>query len=212
MAYHVVKQGECMSGIADTYGFFWQALWDHPNNAQLKEKRRNPNVLMRGDQVFIPDKRVKEEQGSTAQTHTFRLKGIPCRFNLRLQDAIGKPRAGIRYTLVVDGKKTTGSTGGDGLLSEIVSPNANQAVLTLHLGDGREEKYSLDLAYLNPADHASGAQARLKNLGYHSGEISGQMDEGTRKALGKFQQDAGLPVTRELDDATRDELVRRHGS
>ncbi|MGC9973362.1 MAG: LysM domain-containing protein [Bryobacteraceae bacterium] len=53
MPVHVVKQGDCMSSIADQYGFFWETLWNHERNAQLKERRKNPNVLMAGDPAVL---------------------------------------------------------------------------------------------------------------------------------------------------------------
>jgi hypothetical protein len=204
----MVRQGECLSKIADRYGFFWDALWNHERNAELKEKRKNPNVLMAGDQVFIPEKRIKEESGSTGQVHTFRLKGVPVRLKLRLDNSRGEARAGVPYALDVDGKKFTGTTGADGLVSVVVPPQSAKAHLRLQTG----EEWMLDLGYMNPTDYTSGVQARLKNLGYYTGELNGQLDDALREALRDYQGNAGLSVTGEPDDATRAALLSEHGS
>lgn len=210
MPYHDVKQGDSLSSIADQYGFFWETLWNHPNNAALRETRKSPNVLMARDRIFIPEKTAKEEAGSTGRTHTFRLKGIPVRLNYRLLDEEDQPRAGVRYTLSVDGKQVAaGITPADGLITAIISPRAKTAEVVVHAPEG-EEIYQFDIGHLNPSEFTSGIQARLKNLGYYAGEITGQMDEETGNALSHFQADAGLPVTGELDEATKQALAGRH--
>ncbi|HEY6945459.1 MAG TPA: LysM domain-containing protein, partial [Candidatus Acidoferrum sp.] len=67
---HIVEQGEHLSQIAKKYGFpDYKIVWDHPENADLKKLRKNPNILFPGDQVFIPDKEEKEESGPTDKRH-----------------------------------------------------------------------------------------------------------------------------------------------
>lgn len=208
MPIHLVKQGDCISSIADRYGFFWETLWNHERNAELRQQRRDPNVLMAGDRVFVPEKRPKEESGATTQVHRFRLKGVPAKLNLRIQDELGEPRAGLKYTLTVDGKKTQGVVPDDGLISEVIQPQAKQANITLETG----EQWVLNLGYINPVDYTSGVQARLKNLGYYRGDLTGQLDEDTRKALRRFQRERGLAETGEADEASRAALEAAHES
>lgn len=44
---HVVKQGECLIRIAASYGFGdYRIIYDHPENAEFKRKRPNPNPLV----------------------------------------------------------------------------------------------------------------------------------------------------------------------
>ena len=58
---HKVKQGECISSIAEDYGFSWERIWNDLNNEELKQKRKDPNILYPGDEVVIADKEVREE-------------------------------------------------------------------------------------------------------------------------------------------------------
>jgi len=197
-----------MGSIAEQYGFAWQTLWDLPDNAQLKASRPNPNVLRAGDRVFVPAKRLKEESGVTAKTHTFRLKGVPAKLNFVLKDLEGKPRAGVQYTLSVDGAQFSGESSAAGLISQVIPPLAKKATLTLPEG----EKYEFNLGFLDPTQYPTGVQARLKNLGFYKAAMTGQLDDGTRDALRRFQQSAGIPVTGNPDKATQDALVSAHGS
>jgi hypothetical protein len=84
MPSHTVTQGECISSIAQDYGFFWETLWNHSENQQLKQLRQNPNVLFPGDIVFVPELTVREESAASEQCHRFRLKGVPAKLRLRV--------------------------------------------------------------------------------------------------------------------------------
>jgi N-acetylmuramoyl-L-alanine amidase len=84
MIRHIVQQGECVSSIAEDYGFFWQTIWNHPENSALKQARGEPNVLEPGDEVVIPDKTLKEQNCPSDQRHSFRRKGTPAKLRLRL--------------------------------------------------------------------------------------------------------------------------------
>ncbi len=209
---YTVKQGDCISSIANQSGFFWETLWSDPNNANLKNRRKNnPNALQPGDTVFIPAKRRKEESCSPTMRHTFRILGVPVRFNVKLLDQYGQPRVGIPYTLQIDSKKTQGNTPADGAISEIIAPNAKKATLTLTPREMPEEVYNFNLGYMNPTDDAGGAQGRLKNLGYYKGTINSNLDDNTVAAIKQFQEDAGLPQSGEVDAATKSALEARHG-
>ena len=212
MGMYTVASGDCLSSIADKFGFFWKTLWEAPENADLKAKRKNPNVLYTGDQVFIPDLKLKTEQRATEQRHRFRLKGVPAKLKLRLM-RLGKPRANIRYTLAVDGKLFDGTTDSEGRISQRIPPGATRGRLVLTEGTMVEEKI-LNLGGIDPVEELSGVQGRLRNLGYNcpaGGSEDGQVDEETQKAIKEFQSDEGLPATGECDDATRQKLKAIHG-
>ena len=47
MKVHKVEPGECLSSIAEKYGFHqWKTVYDASENADLRTRRPNPNVLI----------------------------------------------------------------------------------------------------------------------------------------------------------------------
>ncbi len=60
-----VKSGECLSSIAKKTGRLWQTIWEHEANAELRETRKDPNVLATGDRLTIPPLRQRSEPGET---------------------------------------------------------------------------------------------------------------------------------------------------
>ena len=74
---HTVEQGESVMSIAEENGFLCETLWNHPKNAALKAKRGDPDVLMPGDALHIPDRGEKKESAGLEQCHNFKRKGIP---------------------------------------------------------------------------------------------------------------------------------------
>src|SRR6185503_2681877 len=105
MPMHTVKQGEHLSGIAEEYGFSnFETIWDDPQNAELKQKRQNPNVLLPGDELFIPAKETKEESGATEKRHRFKWRGRQLQLRLRLLDFDNQPLANTECELHVHGQ------------------------------------------------------------------------------------------------------------
>jgi len=206
---HQVKEGQCMSSIAVEYGFFWKTLWNHADNASLKDQRKNPNVLLPGDIVHIPELRKKSVAGGTEQTHRFVRKGVPSKVTLRLLKR-DEPRASLRYEADCDGKTHEGETDDDGKLTFPVSPGATRAVLRLYEGDNVEERI-LQLGTLDPIDTIRGAQQRLLNLN-HACPQDGKPGEGTKAAIKQFQLKYELDVTGQMDDTTQAKLQEIHKS
>ena len=72
----IVEPGDCFYNLSRQEGFHWETLWNHSNNADLRERRKHPNVLLPGDEVFVPDLTVKEVARPTDQRHRFVHKGV----------------------------------------------------------------------------------------------------------------------------------------
>jgi hypothetical protein len=208
---HVVRAGECISSIAYRHGHFWQTILNHPDNLRLRNARKNHNVLLPGDRLTIPPISPKEQTIATEKRHTFRRKGIPEVFRLRLLDEDDEPRANLPYVLVIDGAIFEGSTGDEGELKHSIPPDAREGRLILGKGDETEE-IELRLGELNPADSISGVQARLTNLGFDCGPVDGILGPKTRKALARFQKRAELEPAGEPDATTLAKLKEAHGS
>ncbi len=209
MPVHNVTQGDCLSSIADRYGFFWQTLWNHPENASLQEQGRHPNTLQPGDRVFIPEKRMRSYVRPTGARHTFRVRGVPVKVRLQIKrDDV--PVANQPYVLTVEGAaEVRGSTDGAGWVEAVVPPSAQRGVLVV--GEGpRAQTFHLHLGHLDPVETERGVHARLRNLGYRVAEGETAESEAMRAALSAFQSAQGLAVTGQIDDATRSKLRELH--
>src|ERR1700730_8718188 len=154
MPMYTVEQGDCMNSIAKAYGFLWQTLWNHPLNASVKQKRKDPNVLYPGDVVHVPEKEPKFETGETDQRHRFKLKGNVCKLRIRLLYN-DKPRTGEPYHINIDGTWFDGQTDGDGWLEQVISPDAQKGKLVL---PNASEEHSLLLGHMDPITEIAGIQ------------------------------------------------------
>lgn len=207
---HTVAQGECLSSIAKRYGFQkWKALYDHPSNAELKKKRKNPNVIYPGDQVVIPDKEPKEVEVATAKLHTFKVVVPMAKVRVVLKDGKGQAFAGKKYVLSAAGHDIEGQTGSDGLVEQPIDPDLLDASLTLFLDDTTTFKWRLRLGHLDPVEAPSGVHARLRNLGFDPGPEGGTGAPFVA-ALKRLQARHGLEVNGELDDPTTSKLRDLH--
>src|SRR5262245_50934835 len=125
---HTVKQGECLSLIAKKYNFAsWRILYDHPENAKLKTKRPNPNILYPGDQIVIPDKAVGHENATTDGHHKFQLKTIPRRLKLVLLDNEGTAFPNARYRLTIGEHVFEAVTDAKGIVNQALPADAEEA-------------------------------------------------------------------------------------
>ena len=207
---YTVKQGECLTSIAEQVGFHWKTIWDHKDNATLKELRRDPSVLQAGDVLIIPEKREKIESANTEKTHKFRRRGIPARLRLRFQKD-GKPMSGQPYFLSVVGSTMKGQTDDKGIVEVAIPARATEGTLVLGVGSD-SRTYRLNLGNLDPIESVSGVQGRLRNLGHYKGRIDGKFGQDTRLALKRFQRKRELKITGEIDEDTRMKLQEVHGS
>lgn len=207
MPAHRVQQGECLSTIADRYGFRWRRVWEHPDNEALRELRKSPNVLHPGDVVHVPDRELKNESAPTGKRTPFVLAQDRVKLHVRIVES-EEPVANTAYTLEIDGTPQEGTTDGDGIVDVDLPLGAQRARLTLA---GRIDEYILRLGRIDPVGELTGVQARLHNLGFYEAATDGRPSERLTAAIREFQTIQALEVTGEIDDPTRDKLVALHG-
>lgn len=176
--YYTVVQGDYLSKIARSFGFLSHlVLWDAPENQELKERRKNPNVLFPGDRLFIPEKETKEQTGATGQRHRFELQREKLLLRIALKDLKNHPLAGHDCTLSLDTDSNILSTNSEGILErEILDPRTVAKGLLLDRGNARdasrvERQIPLKIGNLDPETTVSGQIARLNNLGYNAGDV-----------------------------------------
>lgn len=211
---HTIKAGECLSSITKKYGFSdYKTIYEHPQNAEFKRKRPNPNVVHPGDSLFIPEKELKQIPIATEQKHPFKLKRQKTFLHLIVKDSTGKPYANVKYDLTVAGELMKGTTGGDGKIEQEILADAKVGELFLYSKSGTEEiigAIELDLGFLEPVEEDIGVQARLINLGFDCGRVDGVVGTKTQAALRAFQRKNGLTANGNADAATRDKLRQIH--
>jgi N-acetylmuramoyl-L-alanine amidase len=204
MTTHVVAQGECLATIAARHGFEWQTIYNAPENAALRRRRPNPNILYPGDVVEIPEKRPVESRVATGRQHTFKVPRQTWELRLRLKDHDHEAISGVAWSLSVEGiaDPFEGKTGKDGLVAVPFPVHSRRAILTVF-----GQSHVLDIGGLDPVSRVSGVQQRLARLGYDPRAIDGVLGPRTRAAIMAFQESQDdLADTGRLDDATRQRL------
>ncbi len=201
MPTYSVRQGDCISSIADELGLKWETVWNHGNNASLRQKRKDPNVLYPGDEVYLPDRETKELSRNTDQKHKFVKKEEPTKLKLRLLDDY-QPRAGVKYQLEIDGVLKSGTTDSNGFITEMIPAGARSGRLLVGQGPTKDH-YDLRLGELDPLETEEGIRGRLIDLGFGADNLN--------DAISAFQKREGLETTGEANDATLNRLKERFG-
>lgn len=209
---HIVEQGEHLSQIAKNYGFSdYHIVWDHHENADLKNLRKDPNILFPGDEVFIPDKEDRIENGATEHKHRFVVRKETLKLRLVLEDIYEKPIAGAKCALVVDGDTTQLTSDGHGKIEKEIPVDAKEATLVIR---GDQTPYAntpipIRIGHLDPINEISGQVGRLNNLGYFAGD--GTDEDTFESAVEEFQCDNGLTIDGVCGPKTQSKLQSVHG-
>jgi len=205
---YIVQHGDHASRIAAKFGFLdFSTIFDDPANKELKEKRKNPHVLLPGDVVAIPDKQVKEVDAATTKRHRFVASAITLQLRLKFIDYPQKPLAGKECAVKVDAASETITTDGDGKIETDILPDSKIAKVTILSLD-----FSAEIGGLDPVDTDSGVEARLNNLGYAVAPEDDRDEDELKSALEEFQCDQKIDITGENDDATQGKILEIHGS
>lgn len=210
---YIVTQGDYLAKIAALHAFDADDVWSDPKNDELRKKRKDPDQLVAGDILYIPDARPKWTSLKVGQVNTFSATVKRVKVTLRFLSG-GKALANERY--VVEGADPTPkTTDGDGNVHAEV-PVTTTLVRVRFLD--RREVHTARLGHLDPVDEPSGARQRLAALGafgrpYGSPIVGAAVsEEALAESLRVFQAQNGLKSTGALDDDTRAKLVELHGS
>ncbi len=193
-----VRPGECIHSIAFDHGLFWETIWNHPDNSEVKTQRKSPSLLMPGDRLTVRPLEQKKESRPNEARHKFKRKGVPGKLVLilmrpqqddRHQDGTDpnaspsgssqdpdpidpkpqEPWANAPWTCDVDGTLFNGTTGSDGKIELSISPGAKQGKLVIDTDKPTQRVIMLNLGGLDPPDSLKGVMQRLRNLGFQPG-------------------------------------------
>ncbi len=215
---HTAAKGDCVYSIADLYKIRdWKKIYDAPDNADMKKARPDPNVLMEGDEVAIPDVEpaTRKVTASTEEKHKYQVKLPKCLLRVAVHDEEDKPISGKKFLLLVGDKRFEGTTDGDGIVEQRIPFQASTAKLYVFFTDKKDDGehlyWDVDIGGLEPSDTPRGIQERLNNLGFVCGEVDGKWHDGMDVSLRTFQKSAKIDPNGEPDDATTKKLKEVHG-
>jgi hypothetical protein len=215
VSYHRVEQGEHLSSIASKWGFIdFRTIWDHPENATLKSKRQNPNVLLPGDQLFIPDKQEKEIQAGTEKRHSFTVDTQKLELRLVLEELYLGPIANTKCELNVENNTIQLTSDDQGRIEQEIPSTAANAFLIVKDRNSPLNDIVVDIkiGHLDPVDSLSGQKARLNNLGYFAGDMAVNDEAMFKSAVEEFQCDhPPLKVDGLCGPKTQAKLKEVHG-
>jgi hypothetical protein len=210
--YHTVVQGDYLAKIARQYGFAdWRTLWNAPENKDLKDKRKNPNVLFPGDSLFIPDKETKEESRPTEQRHRFQRLGEALMLRIVIQSANGKPIANASCQLQIDGTVYPLKSNAQGMIEQAIPATAEGGKLIVESAEFPFREIPVKIGHLDPVEEIPGQQARLNHLGYNAGDSAHPNPAWLRSAIEEFQCEHGLTVDGVCGPKTQAKLKEAHG-
>jgi hypothetical protein len=204
----VVRHGECLATIAEAEGLLPITIWEHPDNAGLRERRRDGQVLLAGDVLAIPNVQSGVARCATGAKHTFQRKAVPTPFELRVVSN-GRRRVELPYTLRIGDRVERGATDATGTLRTWLPRDARRAHLSIEV-DGTAHEYDIVLGGLDPINTPSGLRHRLENLRYLDPDAVSPA--ALERAIRSIQLDSGLEPTGHVDAATEDAIVALHGS
>ena len=208
---HVIRQGEYVTQLAHRLGVPPDELWSSAENDELRQRRSDRDMLQPGDVIQVPDREERRVEIHAGATNRYRARVPKVPVRVVLRDGAGRPLTGLHYAVRGGGRSIEGTTDGEGAVSFTVPVVVRQ--VTLEVEGGRV--YHVTIGGMDPASETSGIDKRLAHLGYlhfSRSEPEGPTEIMRKSAISSFQKANGLRPTGQLDQATRDAIVRAHGS
>lgn len=203
---HEVKERECINSIAEEYGLFPDTVWEHDDNAELRELRGDPNVLQAGDKVVIPDKEIVWHPCDPTKTNVYRRKGVPAKFSLAFTDG-DEPRANKDCIVFVNGKQIETKTDGDGAIEEWIKPGTKSVVVRFPV-EKEESEGGSSAGSGSEGDETAGAKG-TDTGGPKPSETGGVEGTDTGNAAAEDEYEDYELSLGELDPVTEEAGVRQ---
>jgi N-acetylmuramoyl-L-alanine amidase len=213
---YAVQQGDRLPTIARAQGFLrWQTVWEFAANADLRKLRGTAHILLPGDKVAIPSQlsRKAEVPGGQAE---YVVQSAAEVLRVRFAGVKSSDESPVTFRATPDtGDAVEGSLPADGQLEVDLPPATSKVHVELSRADSEEEQpflsHDFTVGGLDPSDTTSGIQARLQNLGFYQGPLSGSLDDDTRAAISHFRWARLGDQKDEVDDDLLAALHATHG-
>lgn len=219
---HLARADECMSRIAHTHRFRSPStLYLHAANAELRQRRPNPDLLWPGDPVRILARDERVDLAGTGRRHRYDVKPAARWLRVVLHGFDRQPLVNEDYLLHVQGRgPIAGTTDPRGLLEEPIPAWVVQATIEVS-----GYRWELAVGALVPTanvpdDGLRGAKQRLSNLGYPARDTrhrastdaasTDELDDAFDVEVWRFQRQESLASTGIADKAVIDRSVKRH--
>jgi hypothetical protein len=204
---HVIRPGDHLAKIAHAEGLDPEEVWSHPRNQELRDRRRDPNILCEGDVLFMEAPEEVSLPLKVGQVNRFSATVPRLVTHLCFKDSKGA-FSGEAYVVEGLDEKIEGTTDGNGNLTIDAPVTAKIAKVVF---TGRRLRFDVLLGEMDPITEVSGAQLRLALLGILKAPATGELDEETASALRAFQRSKRLPCTGGMDAPTLDALREAYG-
>lgn len=210
MRAYVIRQGDYLAKLAHRMGFDADAVWDHPANAALKQ-RRDPNLLYPGELLYVPEASRTPAPISSNAANGYVAVVPKTTVRLIFEDADG-PMVGEAYVVEGLGAPVESTTDGEGMVVLDLPVHVRECRVVF---PRKGLAWPVKVGDMDPLDEPIGVRKRLRNLGYggtmDEDEAAGLSDESRaaadQMAILAYQKRNGLAVTGELDEATRAALA-----
>jgi hypothetical protein len=188
---YVIKQGDYLAKLAYQFGFDADSVWDDPSNADLRQLRPNPNILLPTDILYIPDPVATSPEAQSlvpGSTNAFVTDPPTVPVTLRFLDAACASQA----CTVVELPQLTGLTTDANGSVTIDLPVQTETFTVEFTVAG--STYACRVGHVDPIGTLSGIFIRLQNLGYIATDtpyLPVNLDL-IRGALRRFRADQGV--------------------
>jgi hypothetical protein len=163
---YVIRQGDYLLKVAYKFGFEADPVWNDPSNDDLRKLRPNPNILLAGDILHIPDQVDKKAASfdlAIGSTNTFVAPPPPTvTVTVQFVDGDDAVYASKAYTIEELDQLTGLKADGQGVVTFEAPVTLDEATLVFTESG---ETWVLAIGELNPIDSLSGMLQRLKSLG-----------------------------------------------
>jgi N-acetylmuramoyl-L-alanine amidase len=218
---YVVTSGEYLTAIAAQNGTTVDEILALPKNADIKNKRPNPEILAPLDIVYLPDVEREWKQLRTGETHTF-VSDVPTvTINVILLEEDGTALASKSVTTDPPVSDQPLSTDENGQLTFDVTIDVQRVQVSV---DDTGQQFVLCVGYLDPSDTDTGLASRLRHLGHLGNEdelvdarewllglVNGASDQAIMLGVASFQDANGQDVTGDPTDDVRAAIEDAHG-